>query len=131
MLPKKTTASQPFFSIVLRLLIGLGRQQPRVSFLHCEELRALTNSKKASFMAFFFFFGKFIFGFFQAELFGPWEGGGGRGRKGGEGVRPHSSQTKYRNLNSAPFGPSSKGITTYFLKTFVVQCASCWSRLFQ
>ena len=49
----------------------ISDQHPQVCFLHCEKLRALTNCKKR------FIFGvlfscKFIFGSFQADLFGRW-----------------------------------------------------------
>ena len=57
----------------------MRNKQPRVSFLHCEELHALTNKKKG-FIFGVLFFCKFIFGSFQADLFGPWGEGGRRGR---------------------------------------------------
>ena len=76
---KKTTASRPFLIIVLGPLIGLDRywsitwtvisvQQPRVFFLHVRwQIR-----RKGSSLAFF----SFVFGSFQADLFGLWGSGG-------------------------------------------------------
>ena len=72
--PKKTTASRPFLIIVLRLLIGqsidINDQQPRVSFLPCEELCVDKLEEKIHLWP-SFYFRKFIFGSFQADLFGP------------------------------------------------------------
>ena len=56
--------------------IVISGQQPPVCFLHCEKLRSQTRRKDLP-LAFFFFFRKFIFDSFQADLFGPWAGEGG------------------------------------------------------
>ena len=97
--PKKTTASRPFLIIVLRLLIGqsidINDQQPRVSFLPCEELCVDKLEEKIHLWP-SFYFRKFIFGSFQADLFGPCVcvcvcgggGGGGWGMGGGERSHP-------------------------------------------
>ena len=96
---KKTTASRPFLIIVLGPLIGLDRywsitwtvisdQHPRVCFLHCLCCVRWQIRRKDSSLAFF----SFVFGSFQADLFGLWGGGG---------VRLHPSHPPYlRACNS-------------------------------
>ena len=88
----------------------ISDQHPQVCFLHCQKLRALKNCRKKRFIFGVLFSRKFIFGSFQADLFGRWGGGGG----GGECIRTHRTFPAY-----APDLNKKSGLT-YF--TFSGSC---------